>query len=71
MVRVREQVLLSEDRLAGSRKPDEHVDCIHRKAAPEYAVEAGMAAQESLAHSDVAPCRNALFPSKSLTVETN
>ena len=30
-----------------------------------------MAAQETLAHSDVAPCRKALFPSKSLTVETN
>ena len=69
--RVREQVLLSEDRLAGSRKPDQHVDCVHREAAPEHAVEAGMAAQETLAHRDVARCRKALFPSRSLTVETN
>ena len=30
-----------------------------------------MTAQETLAHRDVAPCRKALFPSKSLTVETN
>ena len=38
--RVREQVLLGEDRLAGSRKPDQQVDRVRREAAAEHAVEA-------------------------------
>ena len=69
--RVREQVLLGEDRLAGSRQPDQHVDRVRGEAAAEHAVEARMAAREPLTHRDVAPCRKALFPSRSLTVETN
>ena len=68
---VREQVLLGEDRLAGPGQPDQHVDRVRREAAAEHGVEARMAAQETPAHRDVAPCRKALFPSRSLTVETN
>ncbi len=72
---VMEEILLGENRLAGSRPPDDQGDAVTRQATAEHGVETIGAACESVGHridSGAARRRRyALVPSRSRTVETN
>src|SRR5439155_19336657 len=69
--RVGKDVLLREDRLAGTRQPDHHVDRVRPEAAAEHRIEVRLAAREPIVHPDVAPCTTARAPTRPLTVGTN